>query len=63
MELMANIKKEMRNFPHLEVIEKIGSGSFGDIFKVWDSRRGIWAALKFEKKDKKNKISLIKKEA
>lgn len=49
--------------PHLEIVEKIGSGSFGDIYKVWDSRRSRWAAVKFEKRDRKNKFSLIKKEA
>lgn len=63
MEQISLIKKELRSMPHLEVLEKIGSGSFGDIFKVWDSRKGCWAAVKFEKRDRKNKISHIKKEA
>ena len=63
LEQLAVIKKELKAYPHLEVIEKIGQGSFGDIYKVWDSKRGKWAAIKFEKKDKKNKFSLIKKEA
>ncbi|EAR96474.1 Serine/Threonine kinase domain protein (macronuclear) [Tetrahymena thermophila SB210] len=63
IEQLVIIKKELRNYPHLEVIEKIGQGSFGDIFKVWDSKRARWAAMKFEKKDKKNRYSLIKKEA
>ena len=53
----------MKSFPHIEVIEKIGQGSFGDIYKVWDSKRARWAAMKFEKRDKKNKYSLLQKEA
>lgn len=64
LEEIAIVKNDIKSYSHLEVMEKVGKGSFGDIYKVWDSKRGRWAAMKFEKRDnKKNKNSLIKKEA
>jgi dual specificity tyrosine-phosphorylation-regulated kinase 2/3/4 len=35
------------------MIEKLGKGSFGQVFKVWDHKRKVAAALKIIKNKKR----------
>lgn len=45
------------------VLEKIGQGSFGDIYKVFDKQKNQLGAVKLERKDKKSPIGMLAKEA
>ncbi|EGR28589.1 hypothetical protein IMG5_172630 [Ichthyophthirius multifiliis] len=42
---MLEIKKILLQFVHLEIIEKIGQGSFGEIYKAIDNKRKCWDQL------------------
>lgn len=45
------------------VLEKIGQGSFGDIYKVFDKEKNQLGAVKLERKDKKGPEGMLLKEA
>lgn len=46
-----------------KVLDKIGQGSFGDIYKVIDELKNQLGAVKLEKKDKKQATGMLVKEA
>ena len=49
--------------PRYMSIEKIGSGSFGEIHKVYDTIDKKLRAIKIEKKDKRGSTGMLGKEA
>lgn len=57
------IMQEMLFNPRYRSIDKIGSGSFGEIHKVYDVVEKKLRAVKIEKKDKRGSSGMLAKEA
>ena len=54
----------MLNLPEkYQIIEKIGQGSFGDIYKIYDKEKQRYGALKLEKLEKRGSAGMLIKEA